>query len=68
MTASELIFETERKLGPPPRHLGFDEQFFSIADEYGREMRRRDSACRGVLIIEVTAGSRQSFARRRRLK
>ena len=34
MTANELISETERKLGPPPRHLGFEEQLLSISCAY----------------------------------
>lgn len=34
MTANELISETERKLGPPPRHLGFNEEVFSFFCTY----------------------------------
>lgn len=34
MTGNELISETERKLGPPPRHIGFDEQVSSFLCGY----------------------------------
>lgn len=51
MTGNELISETERKLGPPPRRLGFEEQLFSIACAY-HSLRYRWASDKLYMVLE----------------
>ena len=51
MTGNELISETERKLGPPPRHLGFDEQVFSFMCAY-HSLRHRWASDKLYMVLE----------------